>query len=64
MYCNAWGTTQLAFDQGLVDETIWAGAVKDAGVQMNRWPNMRQSVERWLSNYPDFNDSEMFKAID
>ena len=64
MYCNAWTTAQLAFNQGLVDEALFAGAVKDVGIAMNRWPNMRQSVERWLSNYPDFKDSEIFKAID
>ena len=64
MYCNAWGTTQIAFDQGLVDESIWAGVVKDIEVAMNRWPNMRQSVERWLNNYPAFRDFELFKTID
>ena len=64
MYCNAWATTQLAFDQDLVDESLWAGTVKDVGVQMKRWPSMRQPAETWLSNYPDFKDSEIFKAID
>ena len=64
MYCNAWATAQLALDQGLVDEALFAGVVRDIGVAMNRWPNMRQAVERWFSNYPDFKDSEFFRAID
>ena len=64
MYCNAWATTQLAFDQGLVDESVWAGAAKDVGVAMNRWPSMRQPAKRWLANYPELADSEIFKAID
>lgn len=63
MYCNAWGTTQIAFDQGLVDESIWAGVIRDAEVTMNRWPNMRQTVENWLNNYPDFKDFELFRTI-
>jgi hypothetical protein len=63
MYCNAWGTTQMAFDQGLVEASIWAGVMKDVEVAMNRWPNMRQSVERWLNNYPDFKDLELFRAV-
>ena len=64
MYCNAWGTTQIAFDQGLVDESIWAGATRDVEVTMNRWPNIRQPVKRWLKNYPDFKDFEIFGTID
>ena len=64
MYCNAWATTQFAFDQGLVEKPVWAGVMKDVEVTMNRWPSMRQPAETWLSNYPDFKDSEIFKAID
>ena len=63
MYCNAWSTTQVAFNQGLIDESIWAGVMRDVEVVMNRWPNMRQTVERWLNNYPDFKDFEVFRAI-
>jgi hypothetical protein len=63
MYCNAWSTTQIAFDQGLVDQSIWAGVTRDVEVAMNRWPNMRQPLERWLNNYPDFKDYEVFRTI-
>jgi hypothetical protein len=64
MYCNAWATTQMAFEQGLVDETIYASTVKDVEVAMNRWPSMRKPAARWISNYPEFADSEIFKAVD
>jgi len=63
MYCNAWATAQLAFEQGLVDDALYAGVVRDIEVALNRWPNMRESVERWFSNYPDFSDAELFRAI-
>lgn len=64
LYCNAFATAQLAFDQGLVDDAVWAVTVRDIEVALNRWPNMRQAVERWFSNYPEFKDSEFFKAIE
>ena len=64
MYCNAWATTQMAFNKGLLDDAVFSGAVRDVGVAMNRWPSIRQPVARWLSNYPDMADSEIFKAID
>lgn len=63
MYCNAWLTTQISFDQGLIDASVWAGVIRDVEVAMNRWPNMRQPVERWLNNYPDFKDFEVFRAV-
>jgi len=64
MYCNAWATAHLAFDQGLIDKTLFSGAVRDVEVALRRWPNMRQPVERWFNNYPDFKDSDFFRAID
>ena len=63
MYCNAWTTAQMAFDQGLIDEALFSGTVKDVEVALSRWPNMQQPVERWFSNYPDFKGSEIFRAI-
>ena len=63
MYCNAWATAQMAFDQGLIDEALYSGTVKDVGVAMSRWPNMRQAVERYFRNYPDFRESEIFRSI-
>jgi len=63
MYCNAWATVQLAFDQGLVDEALFKGTLNDAGVALNRWPNIHQPIERWFNNYPDFKSTRMFEAI-
>ena len=63
MYCNAWATAQMAFDQGLIDQTLFSGMVKDVDVALTRWPNMREAVERWFNNYPDFKDSEFFRRL-
>ena len=64
LYCNAWGTAQIAYDQGFVDASMWSGVIKDVEVALNRWPNMQNSVERWLSNYPDFRHFEIFRNFD
>jgi len=50
MYCNAWATTHIAYDQGLVDRSIWAGVMQDIEVAMNRsggfpWPSI--SIAGW-----------------
>jgi hypothetical protein len=63
MYCNAWATVEFAYVQGLVDETLFKGSLNDVGVALTRWPNMRQPIERWFKNYPDFKDTRMFEAI-
>jgi hypothetical protein len=63
MYCNAWTTVQFAFDQGLVDEVLFNGTLNDVRVAMDRWPNLRQPIERWFDNYPDFKDSRVFEAL-
>lgn len=63
MYCNAWATAQMAFDQGLIDKALFSGVVKDVAVALSRWRNMRQAVERWFNNYPDFRNSEIFRAL-
>ncbi len=64
MHCNAWATAQMAFNEGLIDQVLFSGVVRDVEVAMNRWPSMRQPAERWLSNYPELKDLEIFKAID
>jgi hypothetical protein len=63
MYCNAWATAQLAFNQGLLDAALYQSVVKDVHVALNRWPSMQQEFERWFRNYPEMADSEVFKAI-
>ena len=63
MYCNALGTTQLAYQEGLVDEALYNNATKDVEVALQRWPNFRAPAERWLRNYPEAAGSTIFSAI-
>ena len=64
MYCNAWSTAQIAYDQGLLDDALWQGVKRDVGIAMTRWPNMRPSVARWVENSPDFTEFEIFTVLD
>ena len=63
MYCNAWATAQLAFNQGQIDETVYTGVADDVQVALDRWPSMRKKVERWLHNYPKFRTYKIFDGI-
>ncbi len=63
MYCNAWGTVQIAHNQGLIEDTLLKGTLNDVGVALERWPNLSPPVERWFNNYPDFKDSKMFEEV-
>lgn len=63
MYCNAWTTAQFAFNQGQIDETIYTAVVEDVQTTLERWPSMRQKVERWLHNYPELRDYKIFHEI-
>ncbi len=63
MYCNAWATAQIAFDQDQIDEALFDSVVKDVQVELNRWPSIRHAVERWLKNYPDMENYEIFRAF-
>jgi hypothetical protein len=64
MYCNALATAQIAFNDDQIDEALFGAVARDVQFQLNRWPNLRQPVERWLQNYPDLGRYNIFKAID
>jgi hypothetical protein len=63
MYCNAWTTVQIAFDEDLVDESIFRATLSDAAVVIDRWPNMKPAIERWFGNYPDLSGSKFLKIV-
>ena len=64
MYCNAWAATQIAFDRGQIDKSIFDMMTNDIQFQLIRWPNIRQSIEHWLNNNIDMKTVEIFKAFD
>ena len=63
MYCNAWTSVQIAYDSNQIDAVLYAPAVKDVQVEIDRWPNFRSAVEQWLSNYPEHADREIFRPV-
>ena len=63
MYCNVWISAQFAYDNGQIDESIYAGAAKDVRVEINRWPHFRAGVDQWLSNYPENHHHAIFQPV-
>ena len=63
MYCNAWATAQIAFDQGQIYKPLFDSVLKDVEVEINRWPSIREPIDRWLSNYPDMKSYEIFGVL-
>jgi hypothetical protein len=62
MYCNAWATAQILFDQGQIEKQWFDSVLKDVEVEISRWPSIREPINRWLSNYPDMRNYEVFRA--
>jgi len=63
MFCNTWYTCQTAYDNGLMDEGFYHAAKTDVEVEMDRWPNFRRFVKRWLDAYPEFKNREIFSQV-
>lgn len=64
MFCNVWQSAQAAHDNKLIDDAGFASAVTDARVEIDRWPNFRSAVERWMATYPEASKSEIFRALE
>jgi hypothetical protein len=63
MYCNAWATTQIAFNQGQIDKALYDSVVGDVGIALKRWPGMRRQVDRWFHNYPGLRAYGIFETV-
>lgn len=63
MFCNVWISAQIAYDNDQLDEETYRACVKDVSIELNRWPNFRQALERWLSNYPEHRHREIMQPI-
>ena len=60
MYCNTWSICQIAYDNDLIDERLYDGFKRDVPFEMERWPNFRTFVKRWLDSYPTMKDHDIF----
>jgi hypothetical protein len=63
MYCNAWATSQVAFDQNQIDKLILESVSDDMQASLARWGNMRAPVALWLKTYPKMAELEIFKEL-
>lgn len=53
MFCNVWASIQTAYDNGQVGRAFFVAGLKVVQIEIDRWPNFRASITRWLSNYPE-----------
>lgn len=63
MYCNAWSTTQIAFDQDQIDEVILLSATKDIDHTLARWDNIHAPIRQWMIDYPELAQLAIFKDV-
>lgn len=63
MFCNIWQSIQAAHDNGQTDESTYAGGMKDAQIEIDRWPNFRSAVERWMNTYPEVSSTAIFRQL-
>ncbi len=63
MFCNIWQSIQMAHDEGQVDDGWLAAGIVDARHEIDRWPNFRPAVERWMATYPTNSDTAIFNAL-
>ena len=46
-----------------IDEELFRAMINDVPVALERWPQIRGSIELWLSRYPETRDFEVFDAV-
>ena len=63
MFCNTWVTCQAAYDNGLIVEAFYMGAVRDVPFELERWSNFRRCVNLWLDRYSEFKDYPIFTPL-
>ena len=64
MFCNVWGSVQLAYNTGQIEADFYAAGAKDVQVEIDRWPNFKAAIETWLDNYPEFKDYDIFLPME
>ena len=63
MFCNVWISAQTAYDNDQLDRETYQACAKDVSIELDRWPNFRPALERWLSNYPEHKNREIMQPI-
>ena len=63
MFCNVWISVQIAYDSGQIDKNLYAAGLKDVRVEMDRWPNFRPAVQRWMDSYPENAKHDIFQPM-
>ncbi len=62
-WANTWIICQSAHDNRLIDDGVFLVCKEDVSVETNRWRNFRPFLIRFLDNFPEFRDYEIFDDL-
>jgi len=62
-WANSWLICQTAYNNGLVEDSFFKTCKEDVSVEINRWRNFRPFLIRFLDNYPEFRDEDIFDDL-
>ena len=62
-WANSWLICQTAYDNGLVDDGFFQTCKEDVSVEIKRWRNFRPFLIRFLDNFPEFRDYDIFDDL-
>jgi len=62
-WANTWIICQEAHNNGLVEDLVFLTCKEDVFVEINRWRNFRPFLIRFLDNYPEFRDFDIFDDL-
>jgi hypothetical protein len=54
---------QAAYDNGLVDDGFFQTCKEDVWVEINRWRNFEPFLIRYLNNFPECRDYDIFDDL-
>ncbi len=61
MFCAVWTSVQAAHDNDQIEDWLYDAACEDVSVELERWPRFRWGVEKWLANYPQNRELQIFQ---
>jgi hypothetical protein len=63
LYCNMWFNAPNAYDNGQIPEDLYLAAAKDVRIELERFPNPRESIDLWLQRFPELSDLPIFAPL-
>lgn len=62
-FANIWLGTAAAYNQGLMDESLYRLYIQDVQVKLDQWPAMNYYMKKVCAKWPDMKQFEIFQAL-